>query len=460
MPSETTIAAIATPPGVGGVGVVRISGPKAKEVLKSLWKSPNVPVDNFASHRFYYGKIIDLSTEALLDKGMAVWMKSPNSYTGEDVVELNLHGSPIILEKIVGLCLQHGCQMAGPGEFTKRAYLNGKMDLAQAEAVADLISASSEEGLRLAKDHLAGRFSQRIHELQQELVRLRAFVEASIDFPEEDVALIQKEGALAKLAPIRAAITELLATYHQGQATREGLKTVIVGRPNAGKSSLLNTLLGKSRAIVHQDPGTTRDVIEETCRIDGYAFHLFDTAGIRRTNEAVEAIGVERAEALIEEAALVLWLVDGSANLQTDDFDFLCKLNLKKTIVCINKSDMDLVWDPKTLALNEGEEDWVKISAKTGAGLDVLQQRMVGWIKRLSPREGTSLAVSRLRHKEALASALQELTSGEENFTQESKVELLALHLQKAHEHLGSITGANISEDLLDKIFSEFCIGK
>ncbi|MDO8493946.1 MAG: tRNA uridine-5-carboxymethylaminomethyl(34) synthesis GTPase MnmE, partial [Deltaproteobacteria bacterium] len=458
MSKNKTIAAIATPPGTGGVGVIRLSGEKSKEVLRSLWKSHGKSVDNFASHRLYLGNFVDPATGEVVDKGMAVWMQAPHSYTGEEVVELQLHGSPLILDQLLAICIRGGCQMAEPGEFTKRAYLNGKIDLSQAEAVADLIHASSEAGARQAKEHLAGRLSQKIREFQEELVRLRAFVEASIDFPEEDIELIQKEGILSRLTPIRLAIAELLATYKEGRIHREGLKTVLVGRPNAGKSSLLNSLLGIGRAIVHHQPGTTRDSIEESVSLNGHPFRLFDTAGLREGTEEVEAIGVAKTQELLQDAELVLWVVDGSSPLQKEDFDFLSTLDLSKTIICVNKVDLPLVWDPANLISATG--DLVKISALVGEGVTTLKEKMVGWVKRLSARENTGLCVSRLRHKESLEKAEQSLQEAEQFLQTRGEVELLALHLKKAHEHLGEITGSNISEDLLDKIFREFCIGK
>ncbi len=460
MKEETTIVAIATPQGIGGVGVIRLSGPSSKRVLKKLWKSPNLPVDNFASHRLYLGNFIDPYTQEVIDKGLAVWMKAPHSYTGEDVVEIHAHGSPLLLEKILQACLTAGAKLAEPGEFTKRAFLNGKLDLTQAEAVADVIAASSEASLAQAKDHLQGKLSTRIQELQQELVRLRAYVEASIDFPEEDIELIQKEGIVNRLGPIQGAIVDLLSTYQEGRIHREGVKTVLVGRPNVGKSSLLNALLGMDRAIVHSKPGTTRDVIEEICQIDGFVFHLFDTAGIREAPEEVEALGVERSRQLLQEADLILWVVDGSASLNKEDIDFLATLNLPKTIYCVNKTDLGLAIDPDSLVLAKDRDRLVKISALRGEGLKELQEKMVGWVKRLTPREGSGLRITKLRHKEALEKALQELHQATLALEEKTAVELIAIHLKKAHESLGLITGSDISEDLLDTIFREFCIGK
>lgn len=460
MPKSSTIVAVATPSGVGGVGVIRISGPASKQVLKTLWKSQKVPVENFASHRLYYGNFVDRATGETVDKGLAVWMKGPNSFTGEDIVEIHGHGSPLLLEKILQSCLTVGAKLAEPGEFTKRAFLNGKMDLAQAEAVADLISASSEAGLKQAKDHLTGKLSERIKEFQLELVRLRAFVEASIDFPEEDIELIQKEGILKRLSPIQGAIADLLSTYAEGRLHREGVKTVLVGRPNVGKSSLMNALLGADRALVHHKPGTTRDVIEETCQIGGFVFHLFDTAGLRATTDEVEAMGVSRSEEHLKEADLVLWVVDGSATFNEEDIEFLSELDLNKTLVCVNKTDLGLAFDPSTLVLSKDKDRLCLISAVKGDGLDRLKEKMTHWVKHLAPQENSGLRITKLRHKEILEKAYQELTQAARVIEAQGAMELAALHFKKAHESLGQITGADVGEDLLDTIFSEFCIGK
>lgn len=460
MKKTDTIVAIATPHGVGGIGVIRLSGPQSRDVLKKVWKSPSVSVDNFASHRLYLGNIYDLSTGEWIDQGLAVWMKSPHSYTGEDVVEIQGHGSPLVLEKILEACLSAGGRLAEPGEFTKRAYLNGKLDLAQAEGVADIIHSSSEVGLQQAKEHFSGALSRRVKELQSELVRLRAFVEASIDFPEEDIELLQKEGIWGRLIPIQVAISELLASYSEGRLHREGVRTVLIGRPNVGKSSLLNALIGNNRAIVHHKPGTTRDVIEEICQFEGIAFRLFDTAGLRAAPEEVEALGVQKSRDLLEEADLVLWVLDISSPLMHEDIDFLSNLDSAKTILCINKTDLGSAWEPQSVILDFEKDLFVMLSALHQKGVEELKKKMISWVKSRTLKENTGLCITKLRHKEALSAAFKEIQKASESLNERGAVELIALHLQKAHENLGVITGSHVTEALLEAIFSEFCIGK
>lgn len=455
-----TIAAIATPHGIGGIGVIRLSGPWSKEVLKKVWKSSAISVDNFATHRLYYGNFIDPQSGERIDLGLAVWMKAPHSYTGEDVVELQGHGSPLLLEKILNSCLDAGAHLAEPGEFTKRAYLNGKLDLAQAEAVSDIISASSEMALIQAREHLSGSLSKKIEGYQSELVKLRAFVEASIDFPEEDIELIQKEGILKRLQPIQIGLQELLNTYEEGKIYREGLSVALVGRPNVGKSSLLNALVGKERAIVHAQPGTTRDVIEELCQFGGISFRLSDTAGLRITSNEVEAIGVSKSRELLTQADLILSIFDLSEPLLAEDIDFLSLLNLSKTIFCLNKMDLKPAWDFETLVIPQYKENIVILSAIQGTGIEKLRDFMVVFAKKGQKTENSGVRIAKLRHKEAVESALSELQGANRALNEASPVEFVAFHLKKSHEYLGAITGADIGEDLLNKIFSEFCIGK
>ena len=425
MSQRETIVAIATAPGQGGVGIVRMSGPLAHSILKKLWTSRDNSVGNLETHRLYYGKIAD-------DPALIVWMKAPHSYTGEDVVEIQAHGSRLLLEKIVALCLKEGAKPAGPGEFTERAYLNGKLDLAQAEAVADVIAASSEAGLKIA---------------QEQLLELRAFVEAAIDFPEEEIEMIRAAQIAERLAPIQQRVRALIESYAIGKTYRDGVTVVLAGKPNSGKSSLLNALLGIDRAIVHHEPGTTRDVIEESVQWKGFLFRLIDTAGVRESDHPVEAMGVARAHEWIEKADIVLWLVDGSEQepeVPTVD---------PKTIILVNKSDL-------AQKLRSDFCSFLQVSAKTGEGLDHLRQRLVQHIRQKNSQEGEGVVITKMRHKEALDNSDLALSKAQKTLENGLSSEFVAQHLKEANQALGTIIGEVSTENLLDTIFSKFCIGK
>ena len=460
MKSKETIVAIATPPGQGGIGVLRLSGPKAKAILARLWINKDKSVDKFESHRLYLGKIVD-------DSALTVWMKAPHSYTGEDVVEIQAHGSQLLLEKILDLCLRNGARLAGPGEFTERAYLNGKLDLAQAEAVADVISATSEAGLKNAQEQLSGKLSGEIKKLQKEILQLRAFVEATIDFPEEDIEMIRGAQIQERLQPIQEKIDRLIASHATGKKYREGVTVVLAGRPNAGKSSLFNALLREDRAIVHDAPGTTRDVIEESVVWEGLLFRLIDTAGMRDTAHAVEAMGVARTQGRIESADFVLWLMDGSTIETEEDQKIRAGFDPHCTLVVVTKSDLpqQALQNVPVTFCNKNDRrclshSVMQISAKTGEGLEGLRKILVERIRQQHPQEGGGVVVTRLRHKEALESGGLALRKASIGLQQRVSSEFVAEHLKEANKCLGSIIGEVTTEDLLGEIFSKFCIGK
>lgn len=446
MKNQNTIVAIATPCGNGGVGVIRLSGPDAKRILKEVWKSEKKIVDNFASHRLYLGIIVD-SSGKFIDKGLGVWMRAPHSYTGEEVVEIHGHGSPFLLDKILQACLDAGARLAEPGEFTKRAYLNGKMDLAQAEAVADVIAASSEMALLQAREHLSGQFSKKIAEFQEELVRLRAFVEASIDFPEEDIEFIQKEGILARMQPIQVALSEFLGTYHEGRLYREGIKTVLVGRPNVGKSSLLNALARRPAAIVSAQAGTTRDVVEVALDLGGLPVVIADTAGLRDAGDAIEAEGVRRARDWAAEADLKLLVSEAAVWPELDPA--ITPLLDDGSLLVLSKADLA----PSSAQGGDGRA-W-PVSAVTGAGIEALLAELAAAAaRRYGP--GAEAALTRPRHRESVAEALTAI----DRTLGGGPAELVAEDLRLALRALGRITGQTGAEDLLEVIFRDFCIGK
>lgn len=458
-PSEKdTICAIATPPGPGGLGVVRLSGSLAREILAKVWRG-GVPAVELKPRQLYLGEITgDISGSGPIDRAMAVLMPAPSTYTGEDVVEISAHGSPLLLARIVDVCVALGARPAEPGEFTKRAFLAGKLDLAQAEAVADLIAATSEQAARIAADQLAGKLSHEVTAIADELADLRAFVEASIDFPEEDIEFIENAGISKRMTVIAEKIGALAQSFHEGRLIRDGVRTAIVGRPNAGKSSIFNRLVGRDRAIVHRAPGTTRDVVEEAITIGGVAFRLRDTAGIRQAGCEVEGLGVGRSREEIVAADLVIAVFDGSVPYGPEDEEVLRTIAPAQTIPVINKTDLTPSFDRVSLTTPLGDVESIPLSAKTGVGFETLQRALVARFLCARGREGALITSS--RHKAVLDESSLSLTKARRAVESGLPPECIAQHLRIAHDSLGKITGLVTDEGLLNRIFSRFCIGK
>jgi tRNA modification GTPase len=439
--SADAIAAIATAPGRGGVGVVRISAadiaPFAEAVLGRL------PAPRHATYARFLAA--DGST---LDEGIALYFAAPHSFTGENVLELQGHGGPVVLNLLLQRCVELGARLAGPGEFSRRAFLNGKLDLAQAEAVADLIDAASSEAARAALGSLSGAFSARIAELVEGLTRLRMLVEATLDFPEEEIDFLRDADAYGRLDAIDASLRAVRAQAKQGVLLREGLTVVLIGQPNVGKSSLLNQLAGFEAAIVTEVAGTTRDTVREAIQIQGVPLHIIDTAGLRDTDDAVEKIGIARTWAALEKADVALLLVDAAHGLGEREAEILQRLPQVTRLTIHNKIDVTAE-TPRAV----GGDVW--LSAKTGAGVDLLRTRLLeaaGW---RAAGEGTFMA--RTRHLEALARAANHLVAAREAAAQ---LELFAEELRLAQAALSEITGEFTADDLLGEIFSSFCIGK
>ena len=446
MTDKDTIAAIATAAGRSGIGVVRVSGPRVEPIIKSMVGKPLAP------RQAVLADFLDARGE-VLDQGLALFFPAPHSYTGEDVLELQGHGGPVVLRELLKRCLELGARVARPGEFTERAYLNDKLDLAQAESVADLIDAATAEAAKSALRSLHGAFSQRIEALTHAVIELRMLVEATLDFPDEEIDFLKQADAEGKLAAARAQLREVLAASQQGSLLRDGIHVVLAGQPNVGKSSLLNRLAGEELAIVTEIPGTTRDAIRQTINLEGIPAHVIDTAGLRESSDPVEKIGIARTWALIEKADLVLLLVDATRGESAADQAILAQLpNALPRITVMNK--IDLVGQAPAL---ERVKDLTKVrlSAKTGAGVGELRQAIlqaVGW-----RADGEGLFMARERHVQALERAASHLESAGR---QGGTLELFAEELRLAQEAMGAITGEYTSEDLLGEIFSRFCIGK
>ncbi|MDF7679562.1 tRNA uridine-5-carboxymethylaminomethyl(34) synthesis GTPase MnmE [Enterobacteriaceae bacterium ESL0689] len=454
MSHNDTIVAQATPPGRGGVGILRVSGEKARDVAHAVLGQ--LPKPRYAGYLPFKN-----ADGTLLDQGIALWFPAPHSFTGEDVLELQGHGGPVILDLLLKRILMlPGVRIARPGEFSERAFLNDKLDLAQAEAIADLIDASSEQAARSALNSLQGTFSARIHQLVEALTDLRIYVEAAIDFPDEEIDFLSDGKTEARLNAVIADLDAVRAEARQGSLLREGMKVVIAGRPNAGKSSLLNALAGREAAIVTDIAGTTRDVLREHIHIDGMPLHIIDTAGLRDAHDEVERIGVERAWQEIEQADRVLFMVDGTTTDASDPADiwpdFIEHLPEKLPITVV-RNKADITGEVPGLSEVNGYS-LIRLSARTGGGIDLLRHHLQQSMGFESNTEGGFLA--RRRHLQALSEAASHLQQGKSQLIDACAGELLAEELRLAHQALSEITGEFTSDDLLGRIFSSFCIGK
>lgn len=449
-----TIAAVATAQGRGGVGIVRVSGPLAAAMAQAFCQRELKP--RYA----HYGPFFSDGDE-VLDEGLALYFPGPNSFTGEDVLELQGHGGPVVLDLLLRRCVQLGARLARPGEFSERAFLNDKLDLAQAEAIADLIEASSEQAARNALRSLQGEFSRRVHGLTERLISLRIYVEAAIDFPEEEIDFLADGHVLRLLEEVRDDLLSVVREAGQGALLRDGMTVVIAGRPNAGKSSLLNALAGREAAIVTEIAGTTRDVLREHIHIDGMPLHVVDTAGLRDTDDHVEKIGVERALKAISEADRILLVVDATAPEATDPFllwpEFL-DMRPDPANVTLIRNKADLSNEQVVLEVSNDGHVTISLSAKSTEGLDLLREHLKACMGYEQTSESSFSA--RRRHLDALHQAQVHLDHGYAQLTLAGAGELLAEDLRHAQQALGEITGAFSSDDLLGRIFSSFCIGK
>ncbi|RUM32438.1 MAG: tRNA uridine-5-carboxymethylaminomethyl(34) synthesis GTPase MnmE [Aquifex sp.] len=444
------IVAIATPYGEGAIGIIRLSGKNVLDIVKKFFKTKSQIKPRYA----HFGKLYDEKGEEL-DEGILIYYKAPNSYTGEDLVELNLHGNPRILKRALEVFLKAGVRLAEPGEFTKRAFLNGKLDLTQAEAVAELISAKTELARKVALKQLQGELSRYIRPLRESLLELLAYIEADIEFAEEDIPTLTKEQVLEMVDRVIQGIRELLKTAKTGKFIREGIKLAIVGRPNVGKSSLFNALLKEERAIVTDIAGTTRDYIEETLQIKEIPVKLIDTAGIRETEDVVERIGVERSKQKIAEADLILFVIDASSKITDEDLKIYEEIKNKEHIIVVNKIDLGIKAD---LEIFKGK-NIIKVSALKGEGLENLSEEI---LKKVGVQldESVNIYVS-VRHETLLKKAREVLEKFKEEYKiREISPEIAMLDLREAADYLGEILGEVTTEDVLGKIFSTFCIGK
>lgn len=470
---EDTICAIATPVGEGGIGIVRLSGSQALQVAGGLVRlRSGKPLNSVETHTLHLADIVtpaSLNQPAqstrrfhgsgidLLDEALVVYMKAPRSFTGEDVVEIQSHGSGLVLSLVCRACVAAGARLAEPGEFTKRAFLNGRLDLSQAEAVLDTIRAKSAASLGIAQRQLRGDLAREVEMARAALLGLLAHLEAGIDFVEEDIAFLKKQEVVSTIEETAALVRRLQSTAREGRLLREGARVVIVGRPNVGKSSILNRLLREERAIVTPIPGTTRDVIEESVDLEGVTVHLVDTAGIRETEDAIEREGIKRSRSAQQEADLQVIVVDGSLALTEDDLVLIGRALSEKHVIVLNKSDL-----PRQVpqsSLDPGAV-CVSVSAKTGAGIDGLRAAIRSQLIGAGGETSESVMIMNVRHQTALDRAAEALGEATGSLGAGMATELVALDLRTAADALGEITGAITTDEILERIFSEFCIGK
>ena len=457
-----TIAAIATPLTPSGIGIIRVSGEESIKIVDKIFKShkENKCLLNVGSHTINYGNIIDLDGTSIIDEVLVSVMKSPNTYTKENVVEINCHGGIIIMEKILKLVLELGARLAEPGEFTKRAFLNGRIDLSQAEAVIDIINAKTDLVAKSSLNQLKGKLSKEINIVKNLLLELIAYIEASIDYPEYEIEDFSSDILMSKLIEIKNILNRLVDSYDNGKIIKEGIKTVIIGKPNVGKSSLLNALLKEQRAIVTDIPGTTRDILEEYMNIHGVPIKIVDTAGIRDTKDFVEKIGVERSKQMIKEADLIILMIDSSCDLTNEDTEILNLIEDEKIIILLNKIDLDQKVNKEDLIKYTHESNIIPISVKNSDGIENLENAIKKMFIKGDITFNDSVYITNIRHKSALDLALKSVIEVETSINSGFAEDFWTIDLKNAYDAVGEITGDSIQEDLVGQIFSMFCLGK
>ncbi len=453
--NNATIAAIATPHGTGGISVIRVSGDDSINICDKIFKAKsNKSLKDANTHTIHYGNIV--VDDEIVDEVLVSVMHAPNTFTRENTVEINCHGGLVVTEKVLMSVISAGAALAAPGEFTKRAFLNGRIDLSQAEAVIDIINSPSSLALSVAANQLGGALSEDINSLRDKILEILAQINVTIDYPEEDIDDIEKRVLTENLNNIKGKIIALLETSHRGKLIKDGINTVICGKPNVGKSSILNLLARDSRAIVTDIAGTTRDVIEERITIGNAVLNVYDTAGIRNTSDTIESLGIDRSKECIKNAELVLFVVDSVTGLEDEDVEIFNSLNKKNVIVILNKSDVadiniDKIFDGFTT---------IKLSAKTGDGLQNLSSVIEQMFKFGQISAGDTSAITNLRHKEALGAALTSISAAISALQKCVPYDMVSIDLTDCATHLGEITGKTVSDEIVDKIFARFCLGK
>ncbi len=458
-----TIAAISTAIGNGGIGIIRMSGKESFKILEKIFKNSKgekLDLNKIKGYTIQYGTIVDSKTNEKIDEVLVSFFKNPKSYTREDMCEINSHGGMIIEKQILEQCLKNGAILAEPGEFTKRAFLNGRIDLSQAESIMDLINSKTEKESKASINQLQGDLSNKIKEIRHDLLDIMADIEASIDYPEYDIEEVTNSKALGVLNNTKDKLESLKDTFRSGKILKEGIKTAIIGRPNAGKSSLLNKILKEERAIVSEIEGTTRDTIEEFITIKGIPLKIIDTAGIRKTSDKIEEIGVKKALDIAKDAELVLVILDNSKDLTEEDRKILKLAEIKNSIILLNKVDLKENNLENSEELKKINKRIIKISAKNGNGIEELYNEIENMFQIKNLETDGEIIITNIRHKNQIEYAINNINEAINAVKNNLPIDIISISIKQTLEDLGKITGENVSEDIINEIFSKFCLGK
>ena len=457
----STIAAISTAPAIGGIGIVRMSGEKCFDILEKIFVQKNPQkIENIKGYTIKYGKIIDTSNNKVIDEVLVSYFKCPKSYTAENMCEINSHGGIIVLRKILEMCLINGAKLAEPGEFTKRAFLNGRIDLTQAEAIIDIINAKSSREAQESANQIEGFLSKKIHEIRKKIIDLMVDIEANIDYPEYDIEEVSNNSAREKLEEVENELVKLSKSFESGKILKEGIKIAIIGSPNAGKSSLLNAILKEERAIVTDIAGTTRDIIEEQVIIGGIPFKIIDTAGIRNAENKIEQIGIEKSKKVAKNSDVIIAVFDNSKELNSEDKEILELLKEKKSVIVLNKMDLVSCDLKNKKEIKETNRPIVETAVKEEKGLDNLYKELIDMFNLNQINLDNELIITNIRHQNLINKAIESTKMALNDLKMSMPIDIISINIKQILEHLGEITGDNVSEDIIKNIFSKFCLGK
>ena len=457
----STIAAISTAPAIGGIGIVRMSGEKCFDILEKIFVQKNPQkIENIKGYTIKYGKIIDTSNNKVIDEVLVSYFKCPKSYTAENMCEINSHGGIIVLRKILEMCLINGAKLAEPGEFTKRAFLNGRIDLTQAEAIIDIINAKSSREAQESANQIEGFLSKKIHEIRKKIIDLMVDIEANIDYPEYDIEEVSNNSAREKLEEVENELVKLSKSFESGKILKEGIKIAIIGSPNAGKSSLLNAILKEERAIVTDIAGTTRDIIEEQVIIGGIPFKIIDTAGIRDAENKIEQIGIEKSKKVAKNSDVIIAVFDNSKELNSEDKEILELLKEKKSVIVLNKMDLISCDLKNKKEIKETNRPIVEMAVKEEKGLDNLYKELIDMFNLNQINLDNELIITNIRHQNLINKAIESTKMALNDLKMSMPIDIISINIKQILEHLGEITGDNVSEDIIKNIFSKFCLGK